>query len=123
LRCKIVDYKKIAGGDSRVRRGVRDMAAIEEAIIRNISAHSHVIKTRFHVESLAIFGSVSKGTMRPDSDVDILVRYQETPGLFAFLELKKYLEGVLGRPVDLVTEGALKKQLRQHIMQEAVHVT
>jgi predicted nucleotidyltransferase len=98
------------------------MAAIDEKIIRAINAHKNELSTRFHVESLSIFGSVSRGTAGPASDVDILVRYRETPGLFSFLELKQYLEAVIGRPVDLVTEGALKKQLRQHILQEAIRV-
>jgi uncharacterized protein len=52
----------------------------------------------------------------------MLVRYRETPGLFAFLDLKYYLEELVGRQVDLVTEGALKKQLREEILQEAIRV-
>ena len=49
--------------------------------------------------------------------------YRKTPGLFAFIDLKQYLETIVGRPVDLVTEGALKKQLREKIMKEAVRAT
>lgn len=98
------------------------MAAIDEKITSAINAHKNELSTRFSVESLSIFGSVSRGTAGPDSDVDILVHYRETPGLFAFLELKRYLESVVGRPVDLVTKGALKKQLQQHILQEAIRV-
>jgi uncharacterized protein len=61
---------------------------------------------------LSVFGSVSRGTSGPDSDIDILVRYYKTPGLFDFLSLKKYLETIMGKPVDLVTEGALKKKIK-----------
>ena len=64
-----------------------------------------------------------KGTAGTGSDIDILVRYRETPGLFAFMDLKRYLEFIVGRPVDLVTESALKKQLRSEILKEAVRVT
>lgn len=99
------------------------MTNINEHIIKVFDTHKVELKKRFHVESLSVFGSVSRGTAGPDSDVDILVRYQKTPGLFAFLDLKHYLETIVGRPVDLVTEGALKKQLREEIMQEAVRVT
>ncbi len=98
------------------------MTTIDEHIIKVFEAHKAELKNRFHVESLAIFGSVLKGTAVPDSDVDILVRYQKTPGLFTFLDLKQYLEDIVERPVDLVTEGALKKQLREKIMKEAVRV-
>ena len=98
------------------------MSVIDDNIISAIAAHKTVIYTRFNVESLAVFGSVSRGAAAPDSDVDILVRYRETPGIFAFLDLKQYLENIVGRPVDLVTEGALKKQLRMEIIREAVRV-
>lgn len=95
---------------------------IDDNIVKLFTEHKTVLHEKFHVESLAIFGSVSKGLAGPNSDIDILVRYKETPGFFAFLDLKQYLEGLIGRPVDLVTEGALKKQLRQQIIQEAIHV-
>lgn len=95
---------------------------LNENITKLFAAHKTTLHERFHVESLAIFGSVSKGSPRPDSDIDILVRYKKTPGLFAFLELKRYLEGIVGRPVDLVTEGALKKQLKEQILREAIDV-
>jgi len=98
------------------------MATLEESIIHKIVLHSSELKRRFSVESVAVFGSVGKGTARKESDVDILVRYHKTPGIFGFLELKRYHENIAGRPVDLVTEGALKKQLRERILREATRV-
>lgn len=87
-----------------------------------LQSHLDEIRDQFHVESLAIFGSVGRGTDTPDSDIDILVRYTYTPGIFEFLRLKQYLETIVGRPVDLVTEGTLKKQLKDGILQEAIRV-
>jgi len=102
------------------------MATIKRTIDPNIinvfSAHKAELHEKFQVESLAVFGSVSRGSARPDSDIDVLVKYRKTPGLFAFLELKRYIENIVGRPVDLVTEGALKKQLRDQIIKEAIRV-
>ena len=95
---------------------------IDDTLIQLFSEHKTELYEKFHVESLAVFGSVRKGSAGPNSDIDILVRYRETPGFFAFLDLKKYLEEIIGRPVDLVTEGALKKQLREQILQEAIRV-
>ena len=93
-----------------------------EAQIKIFRDHKTELKKRFHVESLSIFGSVRRGTEGPDSDLDILVRYHKTPGMFQFLDLKQYLEKLVNKPVDLVTEGALKKQLRDKILKEAVRV-
>jgi predicted nucleotidyltransferase len=99
------------------------MGKIDDPIRAVLQSHKDELHDRFHVESLSIFGSVSRGTARPDSDIDILVRYRNAPGIFEFLRLKQYLEGIMGRPVDLVTEGALKKQLKNGIIQEAIRVT
>ena len=95
---------------------------IDQEIVKIFSEHKAEIYKKFQVESLAVFGSVSRGSATSDSDIDILVKYQKTPGFFAFLELKQYLENIVGRRVDLVTEGALKKQLRDQIIKEAIRV-
>lgn len=97
--------------------------SLREDVISCIKNHKEEIHSTFDVDSLAIFGSVAKGTANAQSDVDILVRYTMTPGLFKYLKLKKYLETLLGRPVDLVTEKALKKQLQEQILSEAINVT
>ncbi len=93
-----------------------------EQAIRLLSNHLDEIRRRFDVESLSLFGSVARDQAGPVSDLDILVAYTRTPGLFGFLDLKEYLEGLLGCPVDLVTRNALKRQLRNKILQESVRV-
>jgi uncharacterized protein len=85
-----------------------------------LSSHLEEIRQRFDVDSLALFGSVVRGQADAESDLDILVEYAKTPGLFGFLDLKEYLENLFNRPVDLVTVNALKKQLREKILAEAV---
>lgn len=95
------------------------MAATVETIVHLLVDHKKEIHQQFSVDSLAVFGSVSRNTASLDSDVDILVRYRVTPTLFQFLDLKRYLEGIIGHRVDLVTEKALKKQLREKILKEA----
>ena len=87
-----------------------------------LSDHLEEIRRKFDVASLALFGSVARNQAGPESDLDILVDFSKAPGLFGFLDLKEYLETLLGRPVDLVTTNALKKQLRTRILQEAVRV-
>ncbi len=71
--------------------------------------------------SLSLFGSVARDETAAESDVDILVTFVKTPGIFGFLELKEYLENLLQCSVDLVTKNALKKQFRKQVIQEAVH--
>jgi len=90
--------------------------------IKILKEHLEEIQTRFSVKSLSLFGSVARGEAGPGSDLDVLVTYTVSPGLFGFLDLKDYLEQLLSCPVDLVTEKALKKQLKDRILKEAISV-
>jgi uncharacterized protein len=75
---------------------------------------------KFGIHSLSVFGSVARDQANPDSDVDILVDFERPVGLFEFARLKMYLEDVLERPVDLVTPDALRQELREDILREAI---
>ena len=74
----------------------------------------------FGVASIAIFGSVARDDARPDSDIDVLVEFDPPVGLFTVIRLKSYLSDILGLQVDLVLRDAIKKQLRDRILGEAV---
>ena len=76
------------------------------------------------VKSLSIFGSVARDEARADSDVDLLVEFDERPmGLFEFLGIKEYLEGLLGTRVDLVPRQSVRRELRDRILSEEVRAT
>lgn len=76
---------------------------------------------RNHIHRLAIFGSVSKGSARADSDLDVLVEFEpgHTPG-FRFFEIEEELSELLGRRVDLNTRGFLSRYFRDQVEKEAV---
>ena len=76
---------------------------------------------RLGVKSLRLFGSVGRDGAEAESDVDLLVEFAGPVGLFGFAEVQAYLEALLGCDVDLVTPDALKPQLRDAILGEAVH--
>lgn len=76
----------------------------------------------FGVATLEVFGSVARGEARADSDVDVLVTFAGEPTFDRFMDLKLFLEDALGRRVDLVTRGALREALRQHIEPERQRV-
>ncbi len=74
----------------------------------------------FRVKSLFLFGSVARNEASGESDIDLLVDFDETPTLFEFARLRRLLAEILGSPVDLVTRSALKAQLRDRILSEAI---
>lgn len=85
-----------------------------------LNSHRQELK-ELGVKSIAVFGSAVRGEARPDSDIDVLVEFETPVGILAFLRLQHRLEELLGRRVDLVTPAALKRQLRDQILKEAVY--
>lgn len=72
---------------------------------------------------MGIFGSYVRGEQSEESDVDILVEFEEGYKNFDnYMELKFYLEELLQIKIDLITEQALKPKLRFHILQEVIYV-
>lgn len=74
------------------------------------------------VSSLALFGSVARGDATETSDVDLLVSFYGRTTFDRFMDLKLFLEDLLGRRVDLVTEQALREEVRARIKQELLRV-
>ena len=77
---------------------------------------------RFGVTRLALFGSTARGEAGPGSDVDIVVGFDGPATSERYFGVQFFLEDELGCPVDLVTEKALRPELRPYIEREAVNV-
>lgn len=80
------------------------------------------LQTRFGVTRLALFGSTARDTASADSDVDILVAFDGPATSQRYFGVQFYLEDLLGCPVDLVTEKALRSELRSYIEKEQICV-
>ena len=80
------------------------------------------LRTRFGVTRLALFGSMVRDTATADSDVDVLVSFDGPATSARYFGVQFYLEDLLGRPVDLVTERALRPELRPAIERERLDV-
>jgi hypothetical protein len=80
------------------------------------------IERRFSVKHLALFGSMARDEARGDSDVDVLVEFEGSATFDGYFGLKDYLEQLLGRPVDLVTEKGLKPRARPYVEKDLIRV-
>jgi predicted nucleotidyltransferase len=80
-----------------------------------------VLSNQFFVNKIGYFGSFARNEQTESSDIDILVELQQPLG-WAFFDLKDLLEKELNRKVDLVTEAALKKQLKEIILKQVKYV-
>jgi predicted nucleotidyltransferase len=90
-------------------------------VIALIRAHREEIDA-FGVRSLALFGSVARDEAGPESDIDVLVEFDEPPRFGTYMGLKLLLEDLLGRRVDLADRSALRPRWKPYIEQDAVLV-
>jgi len=81
------------------------------------------LQERYAVKHLSVFGSVARGEAGMNSDVDLLIEFEpgRAGGYFKFFTLQMELEKLLHQRVDLVTPDALKRQMKDRILAEAIH--
>lgn len=84
--------------------------------------HLPELQKQFGIKSMGIFGSYVRGEQRADSDLDILVNYEELPSLIEFIQLEDYLSQLAGVDVDLVMEDGLKPRIGERILQEVIRL-
>lgn len=70
----------------------------------------------------SVFGSFSRGEGKPESDLDLLVRYKDNVSLLDVSGLKCVLEKHLGIKVDLVSKDYLKSRIKKRILQESIRI-
>ena len=83
-----------------------------ETILRVAASHG--------ARDVRVFGSRMRGTARPDSDVDILVKLEAGRSLLDLIAIKQDLEDLLGCKVDVVTEAAISPYMREQVLNEAI---
>jgi len=81
-----------------------------------------ILRERFKVKEIGIFGSFVRGEEKDTSDLDILVELERPVGLIKFVGLQNYLSDELGEKVDLVTKSALKPRIKKNILSEVVYI-
>ena len=94
----------------------------KQVILTQLTGRMEEIRQRFSVRRLSVFGSVVRGEASEGSDVDVLVVFDRKATFDLFMDLKFYLEELLGTGVDLVTDKALRPQIRRTIEQEMIDV-
>ena len=77
---------------------------------------------KYHVRRASLFGSVVRGEMTEESDIDLLVELPETASLLDLAGLKIDIEELLGRNVDVLTYDSLHPLLRDRILSEQVAI-
>ena len=108
--------------DNRADERLSGGAMNRSTALQLLSKSKPVLTERYGVTRLALFGSTVREAAQSDSDIDVLVAFDGPATSERYFGVQFYLEDLLGSRVDLVTEKALRAELRPFIEKEAVHV-
>lgn len=95
---------------------------VKQDVIEILSRSKEELRKRYGVSTLALFGSAARGTAGRDSDIDVLVGFDGPATSDRYFGVQFYLEDLLGKPVDLVTERALRPELKPSIERDRINV-
>lgn len=87
-----------------------------------LAMHKPFLVSQFGVTKLALFGSTARDSATVGSDIDVLVAFDGPATSARYFGVQFYLEDLLGHPVDLVTDKALRPELRPFVERDAVNV-
>lgn len=90
-------------------------------ILNYLASNKERMQREYHLVRIGIFGSYARGEQTADSDLDLLVEFEEGTGnLFEIKQkLKNEIQSVFRLPVDICREKYIKPFLKSHILQEA----
>jgi predicted nucleotidyltransferase len=91
-------------------------------IVDLLTQHREHLRDRFRAKHLALFGSAARDELREGSDIDVLVEFEGPATFDRYFDMKAYLEGLFGRPVDLITEKGLKPRARRSVEKDLIRV-
>lgn len=91
-------------------------------VLQLLAESKPTLVKRFGLASLALFGSTARDEAGRGSDIDILVSFDGPATSERYFGVQFFLEDLLGHPIDLVTDKALRAELRPYIEREAIHV-
>lgn len=91
--------------------------------IREILSQSKpIVQEKYKLKEIGIFGSYVRGEQNEDSDLDVLIDFEQAPTLLKFIELENYFSDTIGVKVDLVMKRVLKPRIGKNILAEVIYL-
>jgi len=98
-----------------------EYVSIKDEVLQKLETNLPEIRERFGIETLGIFGSVSRGEDTPDSDVDVIYDFADGRGnMSSFTDFTDYIENLLGRDSDFVSLKWAKPSFRTFIEKDMI---
>ena len=93
-----------------------------DEVLDALRQHKQVLRDRYDVTGLALYGSFARNQATSESDVDVLVEFGDPPNWRSYFGAQAYLEDLFGRPVDLSTIREVRSEIRPYVERDAINV-
>ena len=93
-----------------------------DEILMTLEAVREEVRQRYKAEIRGIFGSFARGDDREQSDIDVLVEFQEGADLFDFVGVSLFLEEKLLCNVDIVPQSSLREEIKPYVLEETIYL-
>jgi uncharacterized protein len=87
-------------------------------ILQVLNSLNSELSSKYKVKEIGVFGSFVRGEENENSDIDLLVEFDEKADLFDYMKLTYFLEEKLGHKVDIVSKKTVRRELRDNIFRE-----
>jgi len=101
--------------------GKKYMKTLDE-ITRLLEQYKPEFQEKYRLKEIGIFGSYARGEETGNSDIDILVEFDDAPDLLTFLEFESYVEKILDIETDMVRKKAIRTELKDEILRDVVYL-
>jgi len=96
------------------------MKTLEE-IQQILFVNKGVLRKKYKVKNIGIFGSFARGEQKANSDIDVLVEFDGLPDIFLLIDLEDFLKKLTKRKVDVVRKNAVREELKDIIAKEVMY--
>jgi uncharacterized protein len=95
-----------------------------DQIISFIAKNKDLFRNKFHITKIGIFGSFARGEQNKESDLDLIVEFEDnTQNLYDLkLDIKEFFRSELGIEIDICREKYIKPRIKKEILKETVYV-
>ena len=93
-----------------------------DEVLDALRQHKQVLRERFDVTGLALYGSFARNQATSEREVDVLVEFGDPPNWRRYFGAQAYLEDLFGRPVDLSTIREVRSEIRPYVERDAINV-
>lgn len=94
----------------------------KQQILEILENHKGILQEQYGIKHLALFGSTARDTATETSDIDILISFEGIANSQRYFGTLFYLEDLLQKPIDLITDNAIRSELRPHIESDLIYV-